>query len=278
MSLAILVSEAAIVFERPRGLDRGVLAPPAPRSGWAPPRTGTPVCSAMRCDDLRRELRRRVQARCRPRCRRAAARRGAACTAAQPGEGVVRLLRVARELLAEADRHRVLQVGAADLDHVVELLRLAVERRRQRAAAPGSRISLDRQVGGDVDGGRDDVVARLPGVDVVVGVDRLLRRRSAPPRISIARLAITSLAFMLVEVAEPVWKMSSGNCSSSLPVDRPPPPPAGSPRAISAGTIPSSSFTAAASPLIIASAAMKRRRQRSPETGKLRRARSVCAP
>ncbi len=92
-----------------------------------------------------------------------------------------------------------------------------------------------------------------------------------------ARLAITSLAFMLVEVPEPVWKMSSGNSASR------------SPRATSsaalriasagpAGTIPSSSLTAAASPLISPSAAMKRRGKRSPETGKFCRARSVCAP
>jgi hypothetical protein len=35
----------------------------------------------------------------------------------------------------------------------------------------------------------------------------------------LARVAITSLAFMLVEVPLPVWKMSSTNCASSFPVD-----------------------------------------------------------
>ena len=48
-----------------------------------------------------------------------------------------------------------------------------------------------------------------------------------------ARLAITSLAFMFVEVPEPVWKMSTTNWSSQLPLhhlgrsllDRPGAPP-----------------------------------------------------
>ena len=98
-----------------------------------------------------------------------------------------------------------------------------------------------------------------------------------PPRISAARLASTSLTFMLVEVAEPVWKTSRGNWPSSLPS-------AISSAAwrmalaTSAGTIPSSSLTAAASPLINATAAMKPCGRVSPETGKLRRARSVWAP
>ncbi|MNR23779.1 hypothetical protein D3C85_1408180 [compost metagenome] len=37
------------------------------------------------------------------------------------------------------------------------------------------------------------------------------------PRISSARLAITSLAFMLVEVPAPPWITSTTNCSCSLP-------------------------------------------------------------
>ncbi len=100
---------------------------------------------------------------------------------------------------------------------------------------------------------------------------------TAPPRISIARLASTSLTFMLVEVAEPVWKMSSGNWPSSLPSITSA-AACRMARAISPGTTPSSSLTAAASPLIIATAAMNRFGSVSPEMGKLRRARSVCAP
>ena len=42
---------------------------------------------------------------------------------------------------------------------------------------------------------------------------------SSPPRIWMARLEITSLAFMLVEVPEPVWKMSRTKCVVQSPVD-----------------------------------------------------------
>jgi len=37
------------------------------------------------------------------------------------------------------------------------------------------------------------------------------------PKISVARAAITSLALVLVEVPEPVWKMSRTNWSSKAP-------------------------------------------------------------
>ena len=39
-----------------------------------------------------------------------------------------------------------------------------------------------------------------------------------PPSNSMARLAMTSLAFMLVEVPEPVWKISSTNSASHFAV------------------------------------------------------------
>ena len=51
-----------------------------------------------------------------------------------------------------------------------------------------------------------------PRLHVVVRMDRVLRRRSFPPSISIARLAITSLAFMLDWVPEPVCQTTSGKC------------------------------------------------------------------
>src|SRR2546429_5264155 len=38
-----------------------------------------------------------------------------------------------------------------------------------------------------------------------------------PIWISMARLATTSLTFMFVEVPEPVWKISTAKCASSLP-------------------------------------------------------------
>ena len=53
---------------------------------------------------------------------------------------------------------------------------------------------------------------------MIVGVDAATWRRGVRrARICIARLAITSLAFMLVLVPLPVWKTSTGKCSSSLP-------------------------------------------------------------
>ena len=64
--------------------------------------------------------------------------------------------------------------------------------------------------GRDVHGGGNDVVAGLPHVDVIVGVDRRLGTRQLRS-IWMARLAMTSLVFMLVEVPEPVWKMSMAN-------------------------------------------------------------------
>jgi hypothetical protein len=89
-----------------------------------------------------------------------------------------------------------------------------------------------------------------------------------------ARFEITSLAFMLVEVPEPVWKMSSvkwSSCSPSTTSSAARPMASASSRS----RRPASALTLAASPLIIPNAAMKRRGKRRPLTGKLRRARSV---
>ena len=80
------------------------------------------------------------------------------------------LRRVAAELLAEGDRHRVHQVGAAGLDHVGELLRLRLERRLRAPPIAGSRSWVDLAERREVDGGGEDVVGRLAHVDVVVGV------------------------------------------------------------------------------------------------------------
>jgi len=49
----------------------------------------------------------------------------------QPPGGPRDLARVAGELLAEADRRRVLQMGAAGLDHGHEFLRFSLEGARQ---------------------------------------------------------------------------------------------------------------------------------------------------
>jgi hypothetical protein len=91
----------------------------------------------------------------------------------QPVQGIAHLLRVAAELLAETDRHGVLEMGAADLDDRVELHGLAAQ---SVCKTPKTRLELllDGDVGRHVDGRGDHVVAGLAGVDVVVRVDRLL--------------------------------------------------------------------------------------------------------
>ena len=76
------------------------------------------------------------------------------------------------ELLAERHRHGVLQVGAAHLQHLVELLALGEERLLQ----PGQRLHVAGQAQDqrEPERGRVDVVGRLPEVDVVVRVDVLV--------------------------------------------------------------------------------------------------------
>jgi len=69
--------------------------------------------------------------------------------------------------------------------------------------------------GAQMDGRRYHVVAGLSAVHMVVGVNRLVT--AFAPSSSAARLAMTSFAFMFVEVPDPVWKMSATNWSSSRP-------------------------------------------------------------
>src|SRR3954452_11980230 len=92
-----------------------------------------------------------------------------------------------------------------------------------------------------------------------------------------ARLASTSLAFMLEEVPEPVWKTSIGNWSSCSPAATE--SPAAAIRSASAES------SSPSSPLTSAAAALRRPSQRttgtgtrSPETGKLSTALVVSPP
>ncbi len=96
------------------------------------------------------------------------------------------------------------------------------------------------------------------------------------PSRSPASVAITSLAFMLDEVPEPVWKTSTGNCSSQRP-SATSSAAAAIASATGPSTMPSSALTFAAAALIRASAAMCARPRRCPETGKFCTARCVCA-
>ena len=82
---------------------------------------------------------------------------------------------------------------------------------------------------------------------------------------------------MLVEVPEPVWKMSTTKSLSCLPsITSSAAWTMAS--AMRFSTMPVSALTTAASRLIIPMAAMNRRGKRRPETGKFWRARSVWAP
>jgi len=92
-----------------------------------------------------------------------------------------------------------------------------------------------------------------------------------------ARAAITSLAFMLVDVPEPVWNTSTGKWLSHRP--------SATSRAAalmaaagSGGRRPSAALASAAASLMSPSARMKGRGKRRPLTGKLSTARWVWAP
>ena len=136
MSLAIFISDTASVLSAPlrehervvRG-ERGELV----RRGHErqPGELG----------DLRRgalgELRVARSARCRPPCRRWRARRARAASPRSRSRSCVELGDVAAELLAERERHRVLQVRAADLHDVGELLRPWPRARRAAPARSG---------------------------------------------------------------------------------------------------------------------------------------------
>ena len=78
------------------------------------------------------------------------------------------------EFLGEAQRHRIHQVGATGLDRLADRLRALVDglaqvRERRQQLVPGADRRHHPQRG------RDDVVAALAEVDVVVGMDRKLR-------------------------------------------------------------------------------------------------------
>ena len=80
---------------------------------------------------------------------------------------------VGGELLAQADGHGVLQVRAGALDDGVELAALLGQGLGQ-AVGGGGDLAAQRQ-GRQVHGRREGVVGRLAHVDVVVGMDGLVR-------------------------------------------------------------------------------------------------------
>ena len=145
--------------------------------------------------------------------------------------------REGRELLAERHRHGVLQLRAAHLDDARELLAL-VPRTPRRARAIAASASRLASADAELQRRRIDVVRRLDAVDVVVRVQDARSRRARGPSSSSARFAITSLAFMFVDVPAPPWIMSTRNCSCCLPARDLVAAPARSRRAISASSSP----------------------------------------
>ena len=97
-------------------------------------------------------------------------------------DAVLDLLGVAGELLAEGDRGRVLGVGAADLDDVLPRLRLVVQRVAELLQGRDQAVD-DLLASGDVHRRREAVVRRLAHIDVIVGVDRLLRAHDAAEKL-----------------------------------------------------------------------------------------------
>jgi hypothetical protein len=140
-------------------------------------------------------------------------------------------------------------------------------------------------------GARDSFIATAALTCIAVGITSLELccwltwsfgwTGSLPPRrpvaISLARLAITSLAFMLVEVPLPVWKMSTTNWASSLPSITSCAACWTSCRRRSSNS-PCFAFTSAAAHLTSPMASMNRREKRRSEIGKFSTARAVDAP
>ena len=119
--------------------------------------------------DLGAELRMRVQARA-----HGGAADGQLVQARQRGAdlllGQVQLGHVARDFLAQRQRRGVLQVGATDLDDVVELGALGGQRGAQ-GLQRRQQMVLDLNGGGHVHGGGEGIVGRLAAIDVVVRMD-----------------------------------------------------------------------------------------------------------
>jgi hypothetical protein len=126
--------------------------------------------------------------------------------------------RVGGKLLAKADGDRILHVRPTRLEDPVKGARTVVEGRRQLVERDQDLLgSLQR---GDTHGGREDIVGRLGHVDVVVGVDGLVRPTLAVANALCAqdlaaRLASTSLVFMLWLTPAPAWKGSTRKLSIS---------------------------------------------------------------
>ncbi len=220
MSLAILVRRDGDGLELAAGLRRGRPSRSAPRSDCA--------LRGRRCRCLLPRCRTTMPGKSGwqfspvptavpPRGSSSTARRSQRCRRADARSS--HLPRVAAEFLTEPHRRRVHEMRAADLDDVPEFHRLS-HRARRAAARARARAYLRRRspTATWIAVGMTSL-RRLAHVHVVVRMDGVACEPMGLPASCEQRFAMTSLAFMFVEVPLPVWKMSIGKCSSSLPVD-----------------------------------------------------------
>ncbi len=96
----------------------------------------------------------------------------------QAGDVAIEQAGPAAKLLPNGERNGVLKMGAPDLDDRVEFLRLRQQRVAHVLDRRNERV-LHSLGGGDVHRGGKGVVRRLRHVDVVIGMDRLLRSHLA---------------------------------------------------------------------------------------------------
>ena len=110
-------------------------------------------------------------------------------------DAVGKLLDISRKLLAKGQWRRVLQVGAANLNEVFELLALFVQRIPQ-ACKCRQQLLFEVENDGDVHDGREGVVGGCRHVNVVIGMDWLLRTHlsteylDSPVRYNLVRIHI----------------------------------------------------------------------------------------
>ena len=197
--------------------------------------------------------------------------------ASQRRQRLLELRHVAGELLAQRERRGVLQVRAADLHDAPRTRRSSPPacRAAPQQPAAASRAARARRRRAWRSGRRRSTTARGS------------RRRSdapgasaprSPPSSSDARLASTSLTFMLVCVPEPVCQTDQRELVVVPRRRAPRRRRARWRRPCCVSSRPSSALTAAAACLTSASAWITASGMRSPEMRKKRRLRSVCAP
>jgi hypothetical protein len=80
---------------------------------------------------------------------------------------------VTRKLLAEGKRGSILEMGATNLDDVLEVVNLLLKSITEAGQSRQQSV-LELNNSGDVHGSGEGVIGRSGHVDVVVGVDRLL--------------------------------------------------------------------------------------------------------